>query len=96
MWIHTHTHTRNPIRLGVMLTWAVVRCACVCTWMTAGTVKGCGVSRGLVMNGSVVTSQVQLPLCCLYAACSPIIPQALHVWCTERQCGRALLLMWIE
>lgn len=44
-------------------------------------VEGCRVSRGLVMNESVVTSQVQLPLCCLYAACSPIIPQALHVWC---------------
>lgn len=64
-------------------------CVCVCALLTAVTVEGCRVSKGMVMNGSVVTSQVQLPLCCLYAACSPIIPQALHVWRVrvESECG---------
>lgn len=51
---------------------------CVRTVQTAVTVKGWRVSRGMLMNRSVVTSQVQLPLCRLNAACSPIIPQALH------------------
>lgn len=52
---------------------------CVFGLLTTVTVKGCKLSRGMVMNGSVVTSQVLLPLCCLYAACSPIILQVLHV-----------------
>lgn len=49
-------------------------------WHTLSHQKDCRVSGGMVMNGSVVTSQVQLPLCLLYAACSPIIPQTSHVW----------------
>lgn len=56
-------------------------CSCLCAraLLTTVNVKGCRVSRGMVMNGSVVTSQVLLPLCRLHAACSPIILQALHV-----------------
>lgn len=49
-----------------MLTRAVVGCAfCniagVRALLTAVTVVGCKVSKGTVMNGSVVTSRVQLP-----------------------------------
>lgn len=94
MWIQAHTYTSNPVRLLVMLTWAVVffvthlcafLCMCVCALLTTVTVKGGGVSRGTVMNGSVVTSQVQLPLCCPYAACSSIVLPALHVYCVCRE-----------
>lgn len=49
--------------------------------LAAVGVKGCGVSGGMLMNGSVVTSQVQLPLCRLNAASSSsaIIPRVCYV-----------------
>lgn len=68
-----YTHTSNRlVVVVVVLTRPVVCCAfctrmCVCVCVTAVTVEGCRVSKGTVMNESVVTSQVQLPLCCLYA-----------------------------
>lgn len=81
----------NTERLAAMLKRAVVCCTfavfgtCVCALLSAVSVKGCGVSRGMMMNGSVVTSQVQLPLCHLHAACSPIIPQPLHFFGASAQ-----------
>ena len=45
----------------------------VCALLTVVTVEGCRVSRGMVMNGSVVTSQVQLPLCCLFTLRVPLL-----------------------
>lgn len=43
---------------------------CVFTLLTAATVEGWRVSRGMVLNGSAVTIEVQLLFCCLYAACA--------------------------
>lgn len=63
--------------------------ACVCSLLTAAAVEGCRVSRGMVLNGSVVTSQVQL-LFLLSLCCTCCYTDQKHCMFGVSECGASV------